>query len=43
MHAFIISILRFASLFKQQTFFEQTKKQKVSDPVHEACSATHPG
>ena len=42
MRVFIISILRFASLFKQQTFFEQTKKQKVSDPPREACPATHP-
>ena len=43
MHVFIISVLRFASLFNEQTFFEQTKKQKVSDSPHEACSVTHPG
>ena len=28
MHVFIIPILRFASLFKQQTSFEQAKKRK---------------
>ena len=38
MHVFIIPILRFASLFKQQTSFEQTKKTEVSDPPREACS-----
>ena len=42
MHVFIMSILRFASLFTK-TFFAQTKKQKVSDPPHEACLAAHPG
>ena len=44
MYACIYHInFKYASLFKEQTFFEQTKKQKVADSPHEACSATYPG
>ena len=41
MYVFIISILRFASLFKQSGIFRANKKTEVSDPPREACSATH--